>query len=101
VGLAVHFTVAFSAAGVFVAAAARWPALARSFVPSGAIFGAGVWAVMNLIVIPLSRIPAAPFSLPLFLNGVLGHMALVGLPIAYAAHRALAGEGSRTVAARV
>jgi hypothetical protein len=87
VGLAIHFVIAFSAAVIFVAASRRWPALSRAFVPCGAAFGVMVWAVMNFVVIPLSRIPPAPFSLPLFVNGVVGHAVFVGLPIAYASRR--------------
>lgn len=84
-GLAVHFLIAFVAAAIFVLASVAIPALRRRPFLSGAVFGIGVYGVMNYIVIPLSRIPASPFSLPLFLNGLVGHALLVGLPIAYAA----------------
>ena len=57
-----------------------------------------MFAVMNYVVIPLSRIPAAPFSLPLFLNGIIGHALLVGLPIAYAARRWLGAEDASALA---
>lgn len=89
VGVAVHFFIAFAAAAVFTLASARWPSLLRHAAPSGAVFGVGVYAVMNYVVIPLSKIPPSAFSWPLFLNGVLGHAVFVGLPIAYAAQRAL------------
>ena len=93
VGVAVHFVIAFSAAAVFVLASTRFPVLTERFVPAGAVFGVGVYAFMvNYVVIPLSLIPPSPFSLPLFLNGVLGHAAFVGIPIAYAARRALGPE---------
>ena len=61
---------------------------------------------MNYIVIPLSRIPASPFSLPLFLNGLIGHALLVGLPIAYAARhylgwtKAVAADAAEMIAWR-
>jgi hypothetical protein len=84
VGLAVHFFIAFSAATVFAVASTRVPVLTERVLPSGAIFGVGVYAFMNYIVIPLSRIAPSPFSLALFLNGVLGHAVFVGIPIAYA-----------------
>jgi hypothetical protein len=96
-GLAIHFSIAFGAALVFVLASTRVPQLARSYAQWGAVFGLAVWAVMNLIVIPLSRIPPAPFSLPLFLNGIVGHALFVGLPIAYAAHRYLPDEAALVV----
>jgi hypothetical protein len=81
-GLAVHFLIAFAVAGVFATAAWRWPALLDRALLSGAVFGIGVWAVMNLVVIPLSKTPPSPFNLALFLNGVIGHALLVGMPIA-------------------
>jgi uncharacterized membrane protein YagU involved in acid resistance len=65
----------------------------------GAVFGVAVWAVMNLVVIPLSRIPPASFSLALFLNGIVGHALFVGLPIAYAAHRYLRSDRGSAIAA--
>ncbi len=86
-GFAFHFLIAFSAAAVFVFASLRVPWLGRAYCVSGPVFGLVVWAVMNYIVIPLSRIPPSPFALPLFLNGVIGHALFVGLPIAYVAHR--------------
>jgi hypothetical protein len=92
VGLAAHFLIAFSAAAVFVVVSARWRGLLQHYAVAGALHGIGVFVVMNYVVIPLSRIPAAPFSLPLFLNGVIGHALLVGLPIAYAAKRYLASD---------
>ena len=85
VGLMVHFVIAFSAASVFVAAAVRWPALLERALPAGAVFGVGVWAFMNFVVISLSRIPPSPFNLALFLNGIVGHALFVGIPISFAA----------------
>lgn len=88
-GLAVHFLVAFTAAAVFVLASERLPGLRRAAVGWGLAFGLAVFVVMNLVVIPLSRIGASVPPLPLVANGVLGHALLVGLPIALAARRFL------------
>jgi hypothetical protein len=92
-GLAVHFAVAFSAATVYVLASTRVPALRRAFAIAGPAFGVGVYFFMNAVVIPLSRIPPSPFSPALFVNGVLGHALLVGLPAAYFARRYLPAPG--------
>ncbi len=64
----------------------------------GLAFGVGVFLVMNLMVIPLSRIPASVPSLPLVLNGVIGHALLVGLPIALAARRFVGRPAPEAVA---
>jgi len=51
-------------------------------IASGLIFGLGVWLVMNLMVLPNSNIPKAPFDTRLAAIGIIWHMILVGLPIA-------------------
>jgi hypothetical protein len=88
-GLAVHLLVAFTAAAVFVLASERLAGLRRRAVGWGLLFGVGVFAVMNLVVVPLSRIGASVPPLPLVANGILGHALLVGLPVALAARRFL------------
>lgn len=85
VGVMVHCSIAYSAAAVFVALGLRVRWLLERATLAGSLFGVGVFAFMNYVVIPLSLIPPSPFSLPLFLNGVIGHILCVGLPIAYAA----------------
>lgn len=95
-GLGIHFLIAFSAAAVFTLASLRLPQLRRSALTYGALFGIGVYAVMNYAVIPLSRIPPSPFSLPLFLNGVIGHALWVGLPIALAARHYLSSSATES-----
>jgi hypothetical protein len=89
VGLGVHVLVAFTSATVFVLASERFAGLRRGALGWGVAFGLVVFTVMNLVVIPLSRIGASVPSLPLLANGLLGHMFLVGLPIALAARRFL------------
>jgi hypothetical protein len=94
-GLAFHFLIAFSAATVFVLASERVPQLRRDAVGWGLAFGLVVFAVMNFVVIPLSRIGASTPPLPVLVNGVLAHAFGVGLPIALAARRFLGrGEGT-------
>lgn len=96
-GLGVHLLIAFTAATVYVLASERLPQLRRAAVGWGLAFGLVVFVVMSFLVIPLSRIPPSSPSLPLLLNGVIGHALLVGLPIALAARRFL-GRGQGTAA---
>jgi len=98
-GLLVHFLIAFSAAAVFVLASERLPRLREDAVPWGLAYGVVVFGVMGFVVIPLSRIPPSTPTLPLLLNGVIGHALLVGLPIALAARRYI-GRSARPVLAR-
>ncbi len=92
-GVVFHFLIAFTAAGVYYAASRRLPALVRQPIGYGLAFGVGVYVVMNYIVLPLSAAAPSPFSVGMFLNGVIGHALLVGLPIGLATR--LAGPATR------
>lgn len=87
-GALFHFIIAWVAAGVFVFAARRVPILKTRAVPFGLLYGAAVYFFMNYLVLPLSAVAPSSFHIGLFLNGVIGHALLVGLPIALYARRA-------------
>lgn len=54
---------------------------------NGIVYGLVVWLVMNLVVIPLSRIPEMQLSLSRSLIGASILIVCVGIPIAFIAHR--------------
>jgi uncharacterized membrane protein YagU involved in acid resistance len=87
VGLLAHFFIAFAVAAIYVGATRFLPMLSREAVMWGTIYGAAVFIVMNFVVLPHTAVVKSPLSLPLLLNGVLGHALFVGLPIALAARR--------------
>jgi uncharacterized membrane protein YagU involved in acid resistance len=87
-GAAFHFSIAWVAAAVFVLAARRRQVLKRHAVPAGLLYGSVVYCFMNYLVLPLSAVAASPFHIGLFVNGVIGHALLVGLPISLFARRA-------------
>lgn len=89
-GLALHFAIATTIAAIYVLASRRATVLARRPVPFGLLYGAFAHLVMSYVVIPLSRATPGTFAMPIFLNGVLGHAFLVGLPAALAARAAYA-----------
>ena len=91
-GVLFHFFIAFSVAAVFYLACRVAPQLARYYVPSGLAYGAGVFFFMNYAVLPFTAVAHSAFSLPLFLNGVIGHAVFVGLTIAWFAHRSAQTE---------
>jgi hypothetical protein len=62
--------------------------LTRHAVTLGMAYGIVVFFVMNRIVIPLSAASVGPFSLPVFINGILIHAFGVGLPAALFARAA-------------
>jgi hypothetical protein len=90
-GLALHYLIAFIVGAVFFAAVMMSPALIKRPVLSGALYGLGVYGVMNYVVIPLSKIGPRPTPPAIVWGtGVLVHMFLIGVPIALAARRAFA-----------
>jgi hypothetical protein len=82
-GIFLHFVVAFCIAAVYYVGARYVPFLVRHPIVSGLIFGVVAHLVMKFVVIPLSAIGAAGgYTLLNFLNSVIGHALLVGLPVA-------------------
>ena len=90
-GTLLHFFIAFVAAAAYVSASHLIPVLNASPRLFGPFFGVAVYFFMNYVVLPMSAVAHSPFSLGLFLNGVIGHALFVGFPIALFARRA-AGE---------
>jgi Na+/alanine symporter len=87
-GVFLHFFIACSAAAVYYAASRTLRFLTEYPLVCGLFFGAAVKEVMNLVVLPLSALHArGPFKLHDLILGLLGHMVVVGLPIAYSVRR--------------
>jgi hypothetical protein len=88
-GLALHFFIAFSAAGVYYAASRKLAFLRKQAVAWGMLYGVAVYMFMSWVVVPLSALPKskAPFSLTGLVLSLLTHMFCVGLPIALAVRR--------------
>jgi hypothetical protein len=82
-GVALHFVIAFGIVLTYFLVSRRVSALTRHPVICGLLYGLVAYAVMNLAVIPLSKIggPAMPPA-PVLANGLLIHMFGVGLPAA-------------------
>jgi hypothetical protein len=87
-----HFFIAFCIAGVYSLASRKLSVLTRHAVVCGMLYGIAVYFVMNQVVVPLSATSSLPFSWPVFLNGIIGHAFLVGLPAALCARLAATVE---------
>ena len=87
VGLLAHFFIAFAVAAIYVGATRFLPMSRRDAAMWGMTYGAAVFILLNLVVLPHTAVGKSRFSLPLLLNGVLAHAFFVGLPIALAARR--------------
>jgi uncharacterized membrane protein YagU involved in acid resistance len=82
-GLGIHLFVSLVAAGLYVLAAQRWPALLRRAAVCGMAYGVLVYLIMTFVVVPLSAIGfRPPRSLILMLTSLAVHVFAFGLPIA-------------------
>ena len=88
-GLLLHFLIAFILATIYYLASSILPLLTRHAVPAGLLYGVAVYFVMSYVVVPHSAYGprSAPVPWPVFLNGIIGHALLVGLPMAFIARR--------------
>lgn len=83
-GLALHFFITCVAATIYYAASRRLAFLRQHALICGLFFGIAVWLVMNLIVLPLSALHSmGPYTWKGLTQGLLVHMFLVGVPIAW------------------
>jgi Na+/alanine symporter len=84
-GVLLHFFIATSfAAAYYYAATDRLRFLLEHPLVCGLFYGAAVELVMNLVVLPLSALHArGPYELSDLILGLVVHMVVVGLPIAF------------------
>ena len=81
-GLTLHFTIAFGIVTTFFLVSRRWRILAQHPFVFGPLYGLVVYAVMNLVVVPLSAAVVGHKTWPVIANGLMIHMLGVGLPSA-------------------
>jgi hypothetical protein len=81
-GAALHFFIACGIVSAYYVASGRLAVLTRRPILCGLLYGVFVYFFMNDVVLPLSAVARGTFSLPVFLNGVIGHALLVGVPSA-------------------
>jgi hypothetical protein len=83
-GLALHFFIAFSAAAIYYLASRRLHFMTERALLSGLLYGEAVFLFMYFVVAPLSAAAKGQFTSATLITGPIGHMFLVGLPIALA-----------------
>jgi uncharacterized membrane protein YagU involved in acid resistance len=89
-GLVVHFAIALVVVGIYILASRRLAVLSTQWVLLGLLFGAAVWVVMNLVVLPLTAVAHSPIRTAALVNGVMSHALFVGLPSAFFAKKVAA-----------
>jgi hypothetical protein len=87
-GAFLHYFIAYSAAAVYCVASWKLEFLKPHFLVCGMFYGIAVFLVMNLIVLPLSGLHfAGPYQLRGLIQGILVHMFLIGVPIAFSLYK--------------
>ena len=87
-GVLLHFFIAFSISAIYYAASRRLHFLTEHPLVCGLFYGAAVELVMNLVVLPLSALHArGPYEHFDLILGLLVHMVVVGLPVAFSIRR--------------
>jgi len=88
-GVLLHYFIAFGIVVTYFLVSRRVRLLTRRPVVCGLLYGLVAYAVMNLVVLPLSKVggPSLPAA-PVLANGLLIHMLGVGLPSALFARAA-------------
>jgi hypothetical protein len=88
-GLFLHYFIASTMSIVYYFAARAWSPLHKYPLRCGAVYGLGLWVVMNYVVLPLSAArPGSKDALWVALS-ILVHMFLIGVPIAWFTQRAI------------
>jgi hypothetical protein len=89
IGIVSHYSILLVAAAIFVFASLRFPILRRRAAVAGILFGLCIYVVMHFVVLPLSAAgPGNPKGVQL-VEELLGHMFVIGLPIALWARKFL------------
>lgn len=86
-GLVFHYSIALAWTVIFFLVYPKIKLLSKSRIVSGLAYGIFVWAVMNLIVLPLSRVQQALFSLDHAMVAALFLVLCIGMPNAFLASR--------------
>ena len=87
-GLALHYFIAFVVVLIYFIASSRIAALRDYPIVFGALYGIGVYLVMNFIVVPLSAAGPPRFTFVGVANGLFAHLFCVGIPTALFARAA-------------
>jgi len=87
-GVCLHFFIACSATAIYYAASRKLRFLSEHALVCGLFYGIAVELVMSYVVLPLSALHArGPYKLHDVLLGLVVHMVVVGLPIAFSVRR--------------
>ena len=85
-GALFHFIIAYSFTTVFFLVYPRVRALSKNRLLTGLLYGLIIWAIMNLIVVPQTKIGARPFVLKNAMIAAAILIVAIGIPLSYLAY---------------
>lgn len=93
-GLMFHFIIALAWTALFFLFALSFHFVKAHYLISGVLYGIFIWAVMEVVVLPLSNTPRLEHTLcgTLIMIGI--HMIVIGVPMSYMINRYLNQGGS-------
>jgi hypothetical protein len=82
-GLVFHYLFALLFTAVFFWIFPKFKFAAKNKIITGVVYGVFIWAVMNLVVLPLSKIPAGPINISSAAIDSLILVICIGIPLAF------------------
>lgn len=89
-GLCFHYIIALAWTALFFLIFPRIQKFRINRFMLGVFYGAIIWIVMNVMIVPLTQIPAAHRDFKQIAIGMLILMVMIGIPVSLLAHRAYA-----------
>jgi uncharacterized membrane protein YagU involved in acid resistance len=86
-GVVFHYFIALSWSVLFFLIYPKIRFLSRHSIISGLLYGVVVWVIMNLAILPMTKVPQRPFDLRQAIIGAVILMFMIGLPISLLIHR--------------
>jgi hypothetical protein len=87
IGILFHYVIAAGWTIIFFIACSRFTILLKNWIVSGIVYGLFVWLMMNLVVLPLSRVPSVAMTVNGVLIGISVLIVCIGLPISFFANK--------------
>jgi len=86
-GILFHYMVAFGWTILFMFTYPRLSVLRKNVFVTAVLYGLFVWIMMNMIVVPLTRIPVVPITIESALTQASILVVAIGLPLSWLASR--------------
>ena len=94
-GLFLHYFIAFSFTIFFFWLFPKIKIFSKNKILTGIVYGIFIWAVMNLLVVPLSNIPARPFNVVSAIINAVILIVCIGIPLSFMASKFYKKESLR------